>query len=282
MKNNSLVIMAGGASSRMKRSLFRADLDAEVLAAAENWHKSLIPLDKYKKPLLYFLLKNAVQAEIENIYLITSDDNQPFHSFLDTFRNDQVIKSLRIKLAVQQVPKNRTKPFGTADALQQCIEQYPELLEQRFTVCNADNLYSQNVIRLLKQERKTANATIAYQGSGLGFDEERLLKFAVMDIDENGFLRQIIEKPSWELMNQYRDDSGELAISMNIFNVTGGEVYPFLKKCPVNPVRDEKELPEVVRMMVADNTTSFLCYKVVETLPDLTTADDIKKMNSYL
>lgn len=282
MKNDSLVIMAGGASSRMKKSLTNAGLDTDILAAAQNWHKSLIPLDDKKRPMLYFLLQNAVKAGIQNIYLVTSLENAPFYHFQETFKNDRLFEKLKMKIAVQYIPENRSKPLGTADAVEQCMDQYTELQDQRFTVCNGDNLYSSNVMKLLKQERSAPHATIAYQGSGLGFNDERLSKFAVMHIDSNNYLKQIVEKPALSKMNQYRDEKGDLSISMNIFNFSGCEMYSFLKNCPINPVRDEKELPEAVRAAVRKNNASVYTYKVSEMLPDLTTAEDIKKMNLYL
>lgn len=282
MKNDSLVIMAGGASSRMKRSLAHANLDSTVLEAAQKFHKSLIPLDEKGRPLLYFLIRNAFEAEIRNIYIITSENNSAFYEFLKTFEEDKMLQELSVRFAIQHVPENRDKPLGTADAVEQCMDQYTELQEQRFTVCNGDNLYSSKVMKLLKQNRITPHATIAYKGSGLGFDDQRLSKFAVMDIDESGHLLQIIEKPEVQEMNAYRDESDELAISMNIFNFSGDKFYSHVKNCPINPSRGEKELPEAVRMAVTEYQKALFCYKVSEFLPDLTTAEDIKKMNLYL
>lgn len=274
--------MAGGASSRMKRSLAASDLDEETRYAAQNWHKSLIPLDDEKRPLLFYLLRNAVEAGIKKVYLITGKENAPFHQFLKRFENESILQQLALNMAIQHVAPNRTKPMGTADAVQQCMDQFPELKNERFSVCNGDNLYSAQVIQLLRNDREVPFATIAYKGSGLGFDDQRLSKFAVMDIDRQGNLQQIIEKPKLEEMEQYRDDSGEFAISMNIFNFYGKEIYPYLKNCPINPVRDEKELPEAVRTIAMQHPKAVLCYPVSEQLPDLTTAEDIKKMNLYL
>ena len=280
MKNNSLLIMAGGASSRMKKSLAESNLNDEVLEAAKNLHKSLIPLDHKGRPLLYFLLRNAQQAGYQSVYLITSKDNGAFVSFLQSFKKD--FRELEIRLAIQYLPPNQSKPLGTADAVQQCLDQYPELQKAYFTVCNGDNLYSAGVMGLLRQVREASHATIGYKGSSLGFDDERLSKFAVMHIDAMGYLQQIIEKPKISEMDRYRDSEGDLSISMNIFNFSGIQIYPFLEACPLHPVRKEKELPEAVRAAIAENPHCMACFSVNEKLPDLTTAEDIKNMNSYL
>ncbi len=267
--------MAGGASSRMKKSLQESSLDSTVKEIALNQHKSLIPLGNSGKPMLYYLLRNASGAGIKKVYIITSEENSTFHQFLNSIENDESLMQLQIHIAIQYLEKGREKPLGTADALKQCLEQYENLTRERFTVCNGDNLYSSEAMKVLRQERKSPHATIAYIGSGLGFDDDQLAKFAVMEIDNNGFLQQIIEKPSQEVMNMYRSKRGELSISMNIFNFSGNEIYPFLVNCPINPKRKEKELPEAVRNLVRHITKSVVCFYRSERIPDLTTAKDI-------
>lgn len=273
MKNNSLVIMAGGASSRMKKSLDKTKLDKSVKKAALKLHKSLVPLGEKGKPLLHYLLRNAARAGYASVYLITSEENQGFKDFLGKSNGQD---GLNIHFAIQYVPDKREKPLGTADALLQCLEQHPKLQEIPFTVCNGDNLYSVDALYDLRKDREAPHATIAYSGSGLGFTNERLAKFAVMDISSDGYLKQIVEKPSLDEMEKYRDPSGELRISMNVFSFSGDEIFPYIKNCPVNPMRDEKELPEAVRNAVADNPKAVLCYPRSERLPDLTDANDIK------
>lgn len=275
MKNESLVIMAGGASSRMKRSLASSGLDNETLRIASNLHKALIPLGETQKPLLFYLLKNAISAKIKHVYIITSPENAAFKGFTSEFLKKN--NGISIHLAVQHVPKDRKKPLGTADALQQCIDQYPNLLKERFTVCNGDNLYSVGALNDLKKDRNAANALISYSSKGLNFSDERISKFALMDIDSNGFLKGIIEKPKLEGVNDYRDASGILRVSMNIFNFSGEVVYPYLQNCFLDPIRNEKELPQAVRRMVSEIENTMLCYPRSEHIPDLTDANDIKQ-----
>jgi dTDP-glucose pyrophosphorylase len=82
-ENNSLLIMVGGASSRMKSSLKNSSLRPEIKKQAEAVHKSLIPLGSNQRPLLYYLISNAESAGYKNIYLITSPENSAFHSQID-------------------------------------------------------------------------------------------------------------------------------------------------------------------------------------------------------
>lgn len=270
MENTSLVIMVGGASSRMKRSL-QTEGGEGIMTNIP--HKSLIPVGKNGRPFLYYLVKNAIEAGYKKLYLITSPGNKAFQEFKD---QAGLPKSLKVFLAVQTVPEGREKPLGTADALQQCMDQYPELKQTAFTVCNGDNLYSVEALKDLREDRKAPHALISYGSSGFDYTEERIAKFAVMNISPEGFLQEIIEKPKVEDVPKYRDASGELRVSMNIFSFSGKDIYPFVKNCPIDPVRNEKELPKAVAILVSQHPREVLCIPRSEHIPDLTDANDIQ------
>ncbi|SHG99649.1 sugar phosphate nucleotidyltransferase [Flagellimonas flava] len=276
MQNESLIIMVGGASSRMKRSLQTANLDEATKNAAQKLHKSLIPLGDDGKPLLFYLIRNAVQAGYKHVYLITSKENEGFKDVVGDQQSNNKYQGILVHFAIQEIPEGREKPLGTADALEQCMEQYPELKSKTFTVCNGDNLYAIGALEDLRQPRKASNALISYSSEGLRFSDERIAKFALMDISSEGFLKGIIEKPEQNRVNDYRDSTDALRVSMNIFSFLGSDIYPYLKNCPIHPERKEKELPVAVRNMVEDNSESVYCIPRSEYIPDLTSAEDIK------
>lgn len=268
--------MVGGASSRMKRSLQTANLDEATRNAAQKLHKSLIPLGEDGKPLLFYLIRNAVQAGYKHVYLITSKENEGFKDVVGGQQSNNKYQGILVHFAIQEIPEGREKPLGTADALEQCMEQYPELKSKTFTVCNGDNLYAIGALEDLRKSRKAPSALISYSSEGLRFSDERIAKFALMDISSEGFLKGIIEKPEQNRVNDYRDSTGSLRVSMNIFSFLGSDIYPYLKNCPIHPERKEKELPVAVRNMVEDNSESVYCIPRSEYIPDLTSAEDIK------
>ncbi|MEM9078785.1 MAG: sugar phosphate nucleotidyltransferase [Bacteroidota bacterium] len=259
----------------MKKSLETANLDEKTKNIAQKLHKSLIPLGTSNRPLLYYLIKNAVEAGYIQVYLITSERNDGFKEVVGDKDRDNEYQGISVHFAIQHIPERREKPLGTADALEQCLDQYPELKSTAFTVCNGDNLYSVGALVDLRKMRDVPNALISYGGSGLQFSDERLAKFALMDISSAGYLNGIIEKPEISKIDEYRDTSGELRVSMNIFSFYGKEIYPYLKNCQIHPIRNEKELPEAVRNLVSNHPKSVLCYPRSEHIPDLTNAEDI-------
>ena len=277
MKN--LIIMAAGASSRMKKSLKEVDLLSNIKKIASREHKTLIPLDKNGKSLLFYLCCNAKEAGYENIYILTSPENQVFKKWIEVNKLNPKIIGINFFLPIQYIPIGRIRPIGTADGVKQVLEQFPKLMKNNFTVCNADNLYSVNVLKKLLFHKSSPNAIIAYDRSYLKFPEEKITKFALIRLDDNNFLNDIVEKPPIESHDSYRNKSNQLFVSMNIFSFRGADIYPFLKKCIINVERDEKELPEAVRSLVRSREKSMFSYKVKEHLKDLTSAHDINTFN---
>jgi len=272
---NSLIIMAGGASSRMKRSLGKSKLSESKKKIAHSVHKSLIPLGKEQKPLIFHLISNAVAAGYSDIYLITSPENQAFQKYIGKDKSHNTYAGAQVHFVIQDTPEYRVKPLGTADAVEQALNQYPELQNQTFTICNGDNLYSCDAFKKLRKERKTPNALISYARSALNYSDERLVSFAVMDIDSQGYLKALVEKPNPETIEKYRDHTGEIRVSMNIFSFVGKQLYPYLKNCPIHPERNEKELPEAIRLLNEKEPNQIECFGVNENILDLTSADDI-------
>lgn len=278
--NHHIVIMAAGASSRMKKSLNQVQLSEKTLRTAEKEHKSLIPVTKEGHSLLELLLYNIEKAGYSDVYIVTSENNLTFKKIVGEKDKDNYYEGVRVHFAVQKIAPEREKPDGTADAILQVMDSYPELKSNKFTVCNGDNLYSIKVLELLKEPRNVPNALIAYARSGLNFPPETISKFAILSQDSQGHLKRILEKPNAETILKYTDSFGEVRVSMNVFSFDGDEIYPFIRDCPFNEVRNEKELPSAVANYVSENPKGTICIPVSEHLPDLTTAHDIKTLLS--
>lgn len=273
-----LVIMAGGASSRMKKSLDQNKMDQTVWMMAQDHHKCLIPLGQRKLPLLYYQLRQAKRVGVIKVCIVTPEENSGFVDFLTKREIKEAFGTLTIELIKQTLPKGATKPMGTADAILQAMDQVSELRENPFVVFNGDNLYSITSLNALYTTSIQQNALIGYDREGLDFPAERIQKFAVLQTSQNFFLTNIIEKPSTEMMNMVKGINTIARVSMNIFKFYGPSIYPYLKNCPVHPTRKEKELPAVVQQFVDDNEEGFLLLPLCEHVPDLTDANDIEQM----
>ncbi|MEL6812498.1 MAG: sugar phosphate nucleotidyltransferase [Bacteroidota bacterium] len=279
--HDTLLILAGGASSRMKKSAAIEGLSEEEIQAANTRSKALMGYGKDNRPILDFLLRNAEKAGYKNIYLIVGGASQDFKQYYGNSTSRNTFHGLDIWYATQHIPEGRNKPFGTADAVFQALEQYPKLQGQTFTVCNCDNLYSVEVLKALAST-PASHAFIAYDRDELKFSSERIARFALVQLDDNNYIGNIIEKPSEVQMEEYKDKDGKLRVSMNIFKFSGRQMYPYLKACPPHPERNEKELPSAILNFCKDHPGQFLGIPFHEHVPDLTSKEDIKTFKSYL
>lgn len=279
--HENLIILAGGASSRMKKQVALDNLTEEEITQANERSKGLIGVGPNGRPLLDYLLLNAKRAGYKNIYIIIGEQGDLFKEFYGTENKNNDFHGLNISFAIQYIPEGRVKPFGTADALFQAVEQYPELNSQYYSVCNSDNLYSTEALYALR-ETISPNAFISYDRDAMDFSSERISRFAIAKLDENNQLLDILEKPTAANLESYKDSAGKLRVSMNAFKFKGNLIYPYLKNCPIHAERNEKELPTVLLNAVKEHPNTTLGIPFSEHVPDLTAKEDIAEVKAYL
>ena len=275
--NDSLIILAAGLSSRMKKSKSSNILSDTILNQANNVEKGLIGVDKKGNPLIHYLLVNALHAGFENIYLVVGEKSSNFRNY---FRNN-IYEGLNIQFATQFIENDRIKPSGTADAVYQTLVQYPKLKNLNFCVCNSDNLYSKKALSKIRTT-KALNAFISYDRKCLKFNSEKISSFSVLKLNKENYLLDILEKPSKLDLNNFKDYNGVSRVNMNLFKFNGSTFFKFLKDCPFDPVRNEKELPTAVLNISKNIPNSVLGIPHCEHVPDLTSKDDISLLlNSF-
>ena len=75
---NHLIILAGGASSRMKKPSF-SKLPKDLIHQANSRSKALIFLNE--RPMLDYVLFNAQQAGFQNIYIVIGEEGELFKTY---------------------------------------------------------------------------------------------------------------------------------------------------------------------------------------------------------
>ena len=279
---DNIVILAGGASSRMKKVQEDVhDLSMSEIEQANNRSKGLIGVGPNGRPLMDYLLYNAKKAGYKNVYIVISEEGSLFREYYGNEIKNNPFHGLNISFAIQYIPNDRIKPFGTADALYQTVEQFPELKKQSYGVCNSDNLYSSEALFELRKT-ESQNAFIAYDRDALEFPAERISGFALAKLDRQNYLEDILEKPSDDESKNFKDLKGKFRVSMNAFKFDGGMLYPYLKKCPAHPLRNEKEIPTALLNMIHDHPKTMYGIPLAEHVPDLTAKSDIIEVKVYL
>jgi len=282
MVNEKLVILAGGISSRMKKSQpSDSAFDPQLIKDADIKSKTMIRIGENKRPFLDYLLFNAYESGYRDVVIVIGAKDDSIKKYYESIDSKKSFNGLKISYAVQPIPDGREKPLGTADALYHALKLKSSWSGSSFTVCNSDNLYSQNALKLML-ESKYKNAMIDYNRDGLSFEKERIEKFSVTKKDNEGFLINIFEKPTIEEIESARDKNGAIGVSMNIFKLDYDLIFPFLEIVPLHPKRKEKELPTAIKMMIDKFPKSLYTYPISEEVPDLTSKEDISKVKMFL
>ena len=271
----TIVVLAAGMSSRMKKSV-DSNIDDSKANEANNKSKSLITFGN--KPFIYFLLKNIIDAGFETVIMVVGKDFQDFKNQIDELK---LPSKIEVKYAIQKIPIDRVKPFGTADAVSQTMEQLPELQKTSFCVCNSDNLYSTSSFKLIR-ENSFENAVLAYDRDSLDFPKERVSSFSILMMDTEFNLVNFIEKPTPEQVSENLDENGKIRVSMNIFKFNGNQSFDFIKNCPINPIRNEKELPSALVNMISEDGLYMRGIPIAEHVPDLTSKADINTIQKLI
>ena len=271
----TIVVLAAGMSSRMKKSV-DSNIDDSKANEANNKSKSLITFGN--KPFIYFLLKNILDAGFETVIMVVGKDFQDFKNQIDELK---LPSKIEVKYAIQKIPIDRVKPFGTADAVSQTMQQLPELQKTSFCVCNSDNLYSTSSLKLIR-ENSFENAVLAYDRDSLDFPKERVSSFSILMMDAEFNLVNFIEKPTPEQVSENLDENGKIRVSMNIFKFNGNQSFDFIKNCPINPIRNEKELPSALVNMISEDGLYMKGIPIAEHVPDLTSKADINTIQKLI
>lgn len=280
--DKNLVILAGGVSSRMKKQAENiAGVDSKLINDADSKSKAMIGVGSNYRPFMDYLLFNARAAGYENVAIIIGQLDNSIKDYYTSGKGKELFADMNFTFAVQPIPEGRVKPLGTADALFHGLNAVKEWSGKKFTVVNSDNLYSQKAL-IMMLETEYPNALIDYDREGFDFEKSRIEGFAVTLKDNENFLLNIIEKPDQDTIESVKSPEGFVGVSMNIFRLTYDMIYPCLEKCPLHPVRSEKELPTAIKMMIDAFPKSLKSYPLREHVPDLTSKEDLEKVKLYL
>ncbi len=282
MAGGKLVILAGGISSRMKKAAnSQLQLEQSLINDADFKAKSMIGVGKDHRPFLDYLLFNAREVGYTDVLIVIGEKDDSVRGYYGEKMFGNEFHGLKISYAVQNIPPGREKPIGTADALFQALNAVKDWRGHKFTVCNSDNLYSKKALKLML-EHTYKNAMIDYDRNALEFERSRISKFAVTLKDDQGYLTGILEKPSDDQIKGSQGADGFVGVSMNIFGLQYDMILPYLENVPFNAVRNEKELPEAITMMIKEHPKSLFAFPLSEHVPDLTAKSDILPVKRYL
>lgn len=258
------VILARGLGKRMREADDSVTLEAAQAVVADAGGKGMIPLDR---PFLDYVISSLADAGFTEVCIVVA----PEHSEIrDHYTARAVPQRVRISFAVQLAA------IGTADAVL-AAEEFTA--GEPFVVINSDNYYPADALARLRTI--DGPATIGFSRDGLlrgsNIPPERLAAYAILDVDADGFLRAISEKPGEDALSAL---SGSALISMNCWRMTS----EFFRACrDVQPSsRGELELPLAVQYAIDILGMRFSVIRADSPVLDLSRRADIPRVTVLL
>lgn len=207
-------------------------MQAVILAAGQGKRMSPLtentpkPMLKIKgKPILEYTLLNLPE-EISDVFLIIGYKGEVIEKFVNQYRLVNTVNGQKNIRCIYQKELN-----GTAGA----IFQIKDLLEDNFIVLNGDDLYHKSDIKKL----------IGCELGMLVKESEKPERFGVLEVNKQGNLVRIIEKPSEYIGNLV--NIGVYALNKKIFNYE-----------PVKILNNEFGLPHTMVKMAADYSVKII------------------------
>jgi glucose-1-phosphate thymidylyltransferase len=234
---HTAAILARGLGTRMRRTDSSAPLDAAQAAAASSGVKGMIPIGRADggaaRPFLDYVLSELADVGITDVVLVIGPEHVEIR---EHYTRTAPPTRLTVRFAVQ------AEPLGTANAV---VAAADVVGAHPFLVLNADNYYPAEALRRLSAHDHAA--TVAFDRDALvrdgNIESERVRAFAVLDVDADGLLRQIIEKPGDRI--DLESDAARW-VGMNCWAITP-ELVAACRDVPRSS-RGEFELPEAVAL----------------------------------
>jgi dTDP-glucose pyrophosphorylase len=257
-----LVVLAAGRGTRM-RAAADVVLDDGQSAAADRGLKALVPF--HGEPFLAHVLTVAAGAGVREACIVVGPGDDPVHAEFAGRRPG----GLAISFAVQEAPR------GSADAL---LAAEAFAAGDDFLLINSDNHYPREAYAALRDLRGPGLA--AFTGAGLvrgGIRAERLAAYALVEVNADGALHRIIEKPD---AAQVAALGGDALFSMTCWRF-GRRIFDACRAIAPS-ARGELEIPDaVMHAKVASNET-FAVVPLAAPVLDLSSRSDIPMVAAAL
>ena len=258
------VILAGGLGTRMRKQDGAAALTESQARVAGTGVKAMIPIDR---PFLDYVIAVLADAGYRKVCLVIG----PGHDNVRQYYDQQAPpKRLSIEYAVQP------EPLGTANAVA-AAEAF--VGDDPFLMINSDNHYPLDAVRALRG--LTGPGLAGFERDALieksNIPAERVLKFAIADIDDAGRLRRVIEKPSQEQIDEMGD---RVYLSMNCWRFTPN-VFKACRDITPSP-RGEYEITDAAQYCIDKLGEQFTVIKSDSPVLDLSSRQDVAPVTQLL
>ncbi len=251
-------------------------IDKELVEEANTLPKCLLRVWKNGRRFIDYLIKNAYDAGYRHIVIVIHPENTTIKPMVTECLKKDGYTDLSIDFAIQHIPHDREKPFGTGDAVYQALSQC-KILSGWYTLSNSDNLSS---VSALRQAFEVKNSTLlSYFPEALNIARDRLSSYWVV-VSQWNLVEFLKEKPPIEEIVQLEKEGKNLSLNMNLATLSVEDTFPILEHLTPHPVRNEKEVTDVYKALIEKHALESMV--LFDTIPDLTSKADIPMVQKYL
>jgi len=255
------VIPARGLGMRMRRADEAACLDASQNAAANAGVKAMI---RFERPFLDYVLSGLADAGYRDVCLIIGPEHDAIRRY---YEQESPPKRVRVVFAIQQTAK------GSADALLSAEEFAGD---DEFLVINSDNYYPRAALEILRAMGEAGS--VLFQRDTLirggNITRERIAKYAICEVGEDGYLERIVEKP------ERPSEDPRALVSMTCWRF-GPAIFEGCRRVPISP-RGEYELAGAVQWAIENLGLKLKAQTCEEGVLDLSSRADIASVAESL
>lgn len=263
------VVLARGLARRMRASDEDVALASAQQAAAEAGRKAMMPVGGASgaaRPFLDYVLGSLADAGYRETAIIIGPEHDDVRR---RYTRDVACVRLSVEFVIQ------AEALGTAHAVLQAEEWAGG---RPFSVVNADNLYPVEVLAALGG-LSSAGLPVFRRDElvrSSGFPKERIASFALVEVDAEGRLTRIVEKPGPEVA----DAAGPAGlVSMNCWRFDR-EIFAACRDVPRSS-RGEFELPDAVGLALSRGVP-FATFPASGAVLDLSRRADIARVERQL
>ncbi|MDO5746817.1 MAG: nucleotidyltransferase family protein [Actinomycetaceae bacterium] len=255
------VVLARGLGTRMRADDPSADLTDEQAKVAAQGAKGMIDVGR---PFLDYVISALGDAGITDICLVIGPEHDVFRNYYGKMETTR----LRLHFAIQE------EPLGTANAVQ-AAESFAD--DNPIIVVNSDNYYPANALATLV--RGGGSGVIGFERQAMinksNIPADRITAFAILDVDDKGHMKGILEKPSQDVLKAH--PSAPLSMNAWAFSPLVFEACRSIEKSE----RGEYEIIDAADWMT-EHGEVFPVYEVEEGVLDMSRRTDIQAVKDAL
>jgi dTDP-glucose pyrophosphorylase len=266
------IVLARGKGTRMQRAVEGVVADDAQARIADSGVKGMIP---FRRPFLDYVLSALADAGCTEVCLVIGPEHGDVS---DYYGRTHVPQRVAVRFAIQAEAR------GTADAVL-AARSFPG--GEPFLVLNSDNYYPVEVLRAL----------VDLDGPGLpafarapliarsNIDPDRIRTYAMLSIDRDGYLSDIVEKPDPESFARLERPApgarlDDVHVSMNCWRFDSS-IFAACERIEPS-ARGEVELPNAVRYAIHVMGQRFRVIPVDAGVLDLSRREDIAEVERRL